>query len=253
MTTPGDGYDVRTLAAGFRAGTALPEHRHGWGQLVFASSGVMRVTTDGAAWLIPPTRAIWLPAGTRHVIVMQSDVAMRTLYIDMPRAAPLPAMPHVLAVAPLLSELILHILRIGMLAVDDAGHDRLAGLLVNLVLAAEQENLMLPLPRDPRARRLAEHWQRHPEEERSLAALAAGSDASLRTLQRLFSDETGLTLEAWRQRARLIDAVARLAGGASVTNAALDCGYASVSAFGAAFARQFGTSPSRYIRRGGRA
>ena len=81
----GDGFDVRTLAATFYAGATLGAHRHPWGQLVFAVSGVMRVTTEAAAWTIPPTRAIWLPAGVPHAIVIQGEVALRTLYIDRPR------------------------------------------------------------------------------------------------------------------------------------------------------------------------
>jgi AraC-like DNA-binding protein len=249
LTASGDGFEVRTLAAGYPAGTVLPAHHHGWGQLVFAASGVMRVTTDDAAWLIPPTRAIWLPAGVRHAIAMLGEVAMRTLYIDMPRAAPLPSSPYVLEVAPLLRELIFHILRIGLLTQLRLEHDRLAGLLVDLLVAAEHENLMLPLPRDARALRLAEHWQQHPDDSRDLTILAKSCGASLRTLQRLFVQETGLTLEAWRQQARMIYAVTRLAAGASVTSTALDCGYKSMSAFGNAFSRQFGLSPARYITR----
>lgn len=242
----GDGFDVRTLAATYHAGTALAAHRHRWGQLVFAASGVMRVATDGAVWLIPPTRAIWLPAGVSHAIAMQGEVAMRTLYIDAPRAAPLPATPHVLEVAPLLRELILHILRIGMLAPDRPEHDRIAGLLIDLLLAAPHEDLMLPLPRDARALRLAECWQRDAGDRRDLADLATQAGASLRTLQRLFPSETGLTLDAWRQKARLIQAVGRLVAGAGVTDVALDCGYDSVAAFSSAFKRHFRVSPGRY-------
>jgi AraC-like DNA-binding protein len=242
----GDGFDVRTLAAGFRAGTVLARHRHGWGQLVFAAAGVIRVVTDEAAWLIPPTRAIWLPARLAHSLDMRSDVALRTLYIDETRAAPLPGSARVLEAAPLLRELILHILAIGMLDPLRPEHDRLAGLLIDLMLAARSVDLMLPMPRDPRALRLARLWQDDPADGRELAVLAAGTGASLRTLQRLFRDETGLTLEAWRQKARLIHAVGRLVSGASVTDAALDCGYQSLSAFTAAFGRQFGVSPGRY-------
>ncbi len=249
MNAGDDGFEVRTLAAGYHAGTVLQPHHHGWGQLVFAASGVMRVTADDAAWLIPPTRAIWLPAGTRHAVAVLGEVAMRTLYIDMPRAAPLPSSPYVLQVAPLLRELIFHILRIGILARGHVEHDRLAGLLVDLLISAEHENLMLPLPHDARALRLAEHWQQHPDDCRDLSILAKSSGASLRTLQRLFVQETGLTLEAWRQQARMIYAVTRLAAGATVTSTALDCGYKSMSAFGTAFSRQFGLSPTRYIVR----
>ena len=62
----------------------------------------------------------------------------------------------------------------------------------------------------------------------------------------MFPRETGLTLEAWRRKARLIHAVGSLASGASVTVAALDSGYGSVGAFIAAFSRHFGVTPGRY-------
>jgi AraC-like DNA-binding protein/quercetin dioxygenase-like cupin family protein len=248
----GDGFDVRSLAVTFRSGASLDRHDHPWGQLVFASAGVMRVAADGAAWLIPPTRAIWLPAGVPHAIVMRGEVAMRTLYIAPARARAMPAAPAVLAVGPLLRELILHILRIGMLNPGRADHDRLAGLLIDLLLRAPPQDLFLRLPRDPRALALAAHLQERPDDRRALGELACAFGASLRTLQRLFPLQTGLTLEAWRQKARLIHAVACLASGASVTAAAFDCGYQNVGAFIAAFRRHFGETPGRYGPEAGR-
>jgi AraC-like DNA-binding protein len=103
----------------------------------------------------------------------------------------------------------------------------------------------LPLPGDPRARAAALRLQDDPNHT-NLSRLAADSGASLRTLQRLFPRETGLTLEAWRQKARLIHAVACLASGDRVTAAALNSGYQNVGAFIAAFSRQFGVTPGRY-------
>ncbi|HEY9216545.1 MAG TPA: helix-turn-helix domain-containing protein, partial [Phenylobacterium sp.] len=73
--------------------------------------------------------------------------------------------------------------------------------------------------------------------------------ASLRTLQRMFLRQTGLTLEAWRTRARLQHGVVQLASGASVTAAAFDSGYASPSAFIAAFKAAFGVTPAKYAGR----
>ncbi len=171
---------------------------------------------------------------------------MRTLYIAPERAATLSLEPAALEVAPLLRELILHILDVGMLAPARPEHDRLAGLLIDLVRTARPLDLSLPLPRDSRAARLAAHLQAHPDDGRELRLLAGEANASLRTLQRLFLSDTGLTLEAWRRKARLIHAAAALASGAGVTAAALDCGYRSPGAFISAFARQFGVTPGRY-------
>jgi AraC-like DNA-binding protein len=241
----GDGFDVRSLALTYRGGARIHEHGHGWGQLVYASAGVMRVETEAEQWIVPPTRAIWLPARLTHRIACSGDLALRTLYIAGIRSRALSEAPTVFEVAPLLRELILHILAIGMLAPERPEHDRLAGLLIDLLLAARPLDLVLPLPRDPRALRLVSALS---DTDGDLARLAARSGASLRTLQRLFPQETGLTIEAWRQKARLIDAVAALSEGATVTQAALDCGYQSLGAFIAAFSRQFGITPGRFAR-----
>ena len=244
---PAGRHDVRSLALTLRHGHVLTAHRHAWAQLVFATSGVLRVVTPARSWLVPPTKSIWLPAGIPHEIHVQGEAVIRTLYLAASRAAVLPAQPQALEITPLLRELILHILRIGMLDPTQPPHDHLAGLLTDLLAAARHEDLSLPLPQDRRARAAAAALQNALDADRDLPALAAASGASLRTLQRLFPRETGLTLEAWRQKARLIHAVARLTAGASVTEAALDCGYRSASAFSTAFAGHFGVTPGRYF------
>lgn len=242
----GDGFCVRSLAVTYRDGSGEQPHRHSWGQLVYGVSGVIRVSLDRAAWLAPPTRAIWVPPGVTHALSMRGIVAMRTLYIAPAWAQSLPARASVLEVEPLLRELILHILKIGMLSAADAPQARIAGFLVDVLAEARPHDLMLPLPADRRALALCEAVQGAPHDRRGLASLAREAGASLRTLQRLFPAETGLSLDAWRQKARLIHAAAALGSCASVTTAALDCGYDSPSAFITAFKRQFGVTPGRY-------
>ena len=244
-----DGFPVRGLASTYRDGHRLDRHTHPWAQLVYAVSGTMRVATPAATWLTPPTRAIWVPGGTPHEIEMRGTVAMRTLYLAPAGHYPTLSQCPAIEVAPLLRELIVHIVRIGMLEADNPAHARLEDLLVDLLAAAETAPLELPQPRDPRAMGFAERLMAALSEATSLAELARGSGASLRTLQRLFQAETGLSLEAWRARARMQQAVVSLAAGAPVTEAALDAGYQSVSAFVAAFRRAFGTTPARYRTR----
>ena len=241
-----DGFPVRGLAVTYRDGHRLDRHTHPWAQLVYASSGAMRVATPTAAWLVPPTRAIWVPGGTPHEIEMRGTVAMRTLYLAPAGDDPRLETCRAIEVAPLLRELILHIVSLGMLDVEDAAHARLESLLTDLLAAGETMPLVLPLPADPRARAFAERLLGDPAETAPLAELARGAGASLRTLQRLFLAETGLSLEAWRGRVRMQQAVVSLSAGAPVTQAALDAGYRGASAFIAAFKRAFGVTPSRY-------
>ena len=236
---------VRTLATTFFDGHHIEPHTHVWGQLIYAASGVMRVRAGDRLWLVPPAQAVWAPAGLEHEIWARGDFAMRTLYLEPALAAGLTRDCRAVEIAPLLRELILHIVKVGMLKADQPDHARLAGLVVDLLGDAQTLPLSLPLPRDPRAVRIAERLKDDPADRAELAELARDAGASERTVQRLFLDETGLRFTEWRQRLRLIHAAGLLGGGASVTAAGLDAGYASTSAFIAAFRKHFGRTPSR--------
>ena len=241
-------FDVRSLSVTYRDGFHVGRHRHDWAQLVYARSGMMRVLVEGHIWLVPPTRAIWIPAQVDHEFSVKGEVAFRTLYVAAGRGSAVTREMGAFEVAPFLGELILHILSLQMLDPNVPGHDRLAGLLIDLINDAQAIDLMLPLPCDPRARRLADHFLSQPEDCTDLPRLAATVGASVRTLQRCFVAEASMTVDAWRQKARLIASTAALSSGSSVTMAALDCGYESPSAFIAAFKRQFSMTPRQFAK-----
>ena len=236
---------VRTLASTFHGGHHIEPHAHPWGQLIYAGSGVMRVRAGEVLWFVPPARAIWAPGGLEHEIWARGDFAMRTLYLEPYLAASLDGGCRAIEVQPLLRELILHIVSLGMLAAEDPAQARLAAVLVDLLAQADTLPLSLPAPTDPRALRAAERLQAFPADPMALEDVAREVGASVRTLQRLFLAETGLRFSEWRQRLRLLHAAGALSAGASVTEAGLDAGYASTSAFIAAFRRLFGRTPAR--------
>jgi AraC-like DNA-binding protein len=247
-----DGFVVRSLAVRYGDQHRLPSHTHIWGQLIYAASGVMQVSTKSITWIVPPMRAIWIPAQTSHAIEVREVTAMRTLYIAPAQAASLSRSCLAIEVSPLLTELILHIVARGMLGAVKSQDSHLTALLLDLIACSEATPLGLPLPNDRRARRLAERIIDDPENVLPLVDLAGESGASLRTLQRLFAAETGMSIEAWRARARLRQGLVLLTSGASVTDTALRIGYSSPSAFISAFRRYFATTPARYrINRAG--
>lgn len=237
---------MRTYPVTFLHPHTLPTHAHEWDQLTYATSGVLRVQTAHASWMVPPHCAVWVPAGVEHAEEMHPPVSMRSLFLAAKLARALPRECRTVNISPLLRELILHVSRKGALDNRKTADAHLIGVLVDEVSSVTTVPMQLPLPRDVRALKLAAALQRAPADDASVGALARRAGASRRTMERLFADETGLTVGEWRRRLRLLHAVRLLATGESVTNVALEAGYSSVSAFVAVFKKTFGVTPGRY-------
>jgi AraC-like DNA-binding protein len=240
---------VRSLATNYASGYQIASHRHSWHQLLYATSGAMTVSTERSSWMIPTARAVFIPAQCVHAIRMWGTVQMRTLYLSPPLSNFEKLECHVLEVAPLLRELILR--AVERMGLDSrVGHDsRMIGLLedeVNRAMAAADGSaLVLPMPQDERALALAHAVLAQPLRNENVDDLAKLHGVARRTLERRYRDEIGMSFGVWRQKARMLDSIRLLAEGVSVTDTALDCGYASVSAFIAAFKGTFGYTPGR--------
>ena len=241
-------FALRSGGQTFSNGHVLEPHSHSWGQLIYAVSGTMQVLAGNTLWLVPPTRALWAPAGTMHAIEMRGSVAMRTVYVPVGRSGVLPSHSHAIDVSPLLRELILQIVSMRLLREDTPAHVHLADVFLDLVAASESLPLFVPMPNDTRAAAVARLLQADPAREERVGSLARQAGASVRTLQRLFREETGMRFVEWRQRLRLLQAIAYLEQGASVTEAGVAAGYASTSAFVATFRSQIGETPHRFAR-----
>jgi AraC-like DNA-binding protein len=246
--------EVRTLAATYFNGHHIEPHAHPWGQLIYASEGLMRVHADDRLWLVPPQRALWAPPKVRHEIWAQGTFAMRTLYLSERLCALLPRACEAIDVSPLLRELVLFIVRAGMLDGGRPSDRRTIGFLVDQLASPEILPLSLTMPRDKRARLVADRLRENPADPAELPELARFAGASTRTLQRAFRAETGLRFVEWRRRLRLLHAAALIGTGATVTSAGLDAGYRSTSAFVAAFREELGVTPARMrsVRRDGK-
>src|SRR5215467_6073988 len=237
---------VVAMPKDFAPGFEIAPHSHKRAQLIYATAGTMRVATDDGVWMVPPQRALWMPGGVRHWIVMQGAVTMRTLYLWPDAAAFMPASCHVVPVSPLLRELIVRATELPVHYDESGPAGHVVALILDELRGLQSLPLQLPMPRDARLRSLCLALLETPGDQRPLAAWAKSVNASSRNLARRFQSETGLSFGAWRQQARVLEAMGRLGSGAPVTQVALDLGYESVSAFSAMFRRAAGTSPSHY-------
>ncbi|GHC40939.1 AraC family transcriptional regulator [Streptomyces cinnamoneus] len=229
------------------AGESIDAHRHDDHQIVYAGSGVLAVTTDAGTWFAPGTRALWIPAGCVHAHRAHGHLDLHLL--GLPASVnPLGLdAPTVLAVSPLLREL--------LLASTRGPHDdsperrRLRAVLLDQLRASPQQPLQLPSPTDPRLRAVCDLLHHDPADPRTLAALGNHVGAGERTLSRLFRRELGMTFPQWRTQLRLYHALRMLADDEPVTAVAHRCGWSSASAFIDVFRRAFGCTPGAHSRR----
>ena len=229
---------VRTLATNHAEGEQTHRHAHGWHQLIYASAGVLTVWTERGSWIAPPHWAVWVPAGIGHKIRFAGPSALRTLYLRPGWAEHLPEQCSAVTVSPLLRELILRAVRIGMLDPRDPVEAALALLIVDEFRQSRAPPFELPQPASGRVRDALSVRNE---------ALAQSLGMARRTFERRFRAETGMSPASWRRHARLLGAVEQLAGGTSVKAAAAAAGYANPSAFIAAFRKRFGVTPNRYF------
>jgi AraC-like DNA-binding protein len=236
---------VVALADEYPANFVDPRHHHPRAQLLYAASGVMSVVTDSASFIVPPQRAIWMPAGVDHEVTCRSAVSIRTLYVDA--VADRRRECRVIEVSELLRALILETMVLPR-EYDRSGREgRIVQLLLDSIDAPSAPSLSVPMPREPRLAAICRDFIADPARAESLDHLAARACMSRRTFTRLFREQTGMSLAEWRQHVRLLEAMARLSRGQPVTTTAYDVGYESPSAFTAAFQRAFGVPPSRYV------
>jgi len=256
-TTPGEhratGDGVHLVARQYKKGVRLDPHLHREAQLVYAARGTMQVTTPKGRWLVPPDRAVWVPARLIHAIDVLADIEMRTLYFDVAwlkrerRSASLKS-EFVVRVSPLLHQAILALF-------EKRNTPERIDLLIRLAMLelhqAEDSATFVPLPQEPRSRRAADIVLRRPADTHDIDTLAQKVGTSARTLSRLFATETQLSFKSWCQRARIAAAIERLSTQAnvSVKQLAADLGYASVPAFSHAFRQVTGKTPTEFAEK----
>jgi AraC-like DNA-binding protein len=232
-----------TVTQQHAAGARIDRHRHDEHQLVYVSTGVLAVTTSAGRWVASAERAVWLPAGTWHAHRFYGDSAFHAVGFEL-RDAPLAdARPAVIAVSPLLRELLVACTDETLPAPEVR---RIRAVLRDQLRRTRQEPIMLPAARDPRLVQACRLVSDDLGRSWPLAALAAEVGAGERTLSRLFRAEFGMTYPQWRTRVRVFEAMVLLAAGTPVTETGHRCGWSTTSAFIDTFQRMMGRTPGAY-------
>lgn len=230
------------------AGFYTPFHSHGWGQLLFIADGLIQVSAKNIGyWVVPPQRAVWIPAYIEHDTRTIHPVQMRNVYIAPDASKHLPNHCQVIHVTPLLRELILAMVNFDTLYDETGAEGRLVEVFLDQLKATPEAPLHLPHPKSKPLIEIAHQLRDNPADARSMDDWGAELGTSARSLARHFRQETGMTFGQWRQQARLLAALTRIAQGDAIANIAQDLGYNSQSAFITMFRKALGKTPGRYF------
>jgi AraC-like DNA-binding protein/quercetin dioxygenase-like cupin family protein len=254
---------VRAKLLHLSTATRVIPHQHAFAQIALSATGVVRMTMADGSFIVPPSRALWIPPGVEHAVSVVEDAELLTLYLHQPRGRFGPQVDRA-ADAPWRRCRVLEVsglLRAVALELDtrpdapgrvlgDAElqrERRLSALLFDELRRARPVPLGIGLPRDKRLRTLCEAVLDDPVRHATLEGWASDAGASPRTVARLFRSELGTSFAQWRQQVLLARAVTLAARKMPMAGIAAELGYASASAFSAMVRRSVGAPPSRFL------
>lgn len=252
---------VRAKMRELRRDTQVMPHSHPWGQMAISTGGVIRVSLDHATYIVPPSRAIWVPPGLPHKVTLVETARLYTLYFLRaedgagPQAAwmgqPAWQQCRVLQASELLRALVRE-----LSCASDAGpplssqalqrEHHLSALVCDELRRAQVMRLGIGLPRDKRLQHLCEAVLEQPTRHACLQEWALDTGASLRTVARLFRSELGCTFSQWREQVMLAHAVSLAARQMPIARIAAELNY-TPSAFSAMVRRSVGMTASVFL------
>jgi AraC-like DNA-binding protein len=237
-------YEGKKLATG--------RHFHDMHQVEYALAGLVEVEDSSGHYLLPPQQAAWIPAGVVHESTLHTTVRTISVFFDRALVDDPGDRVRILAVAPLIREMIVGSLR---WPIDQAGSDPISHsyfvTLAHLIgeTLEHEAPLRLPTASDPLVTAAMAYTQENLQSV-SLDQVARAVGASGRTLRRRFESGVGLSWRSYLLQARILKAMALLAQpDPSILQISLEVGFNSLNAFGRAFVTRLGETPSSYRRR----
>lgn len=222
-------------------------HQHRKAQLLYSVRGVLNCETEEGVWIVPTQCAVWIPGGLAHSSRGSGRTECYCLFVEPDATPDLPQSCCTLAVSPLLRELLLKAAEFPELYPSGGREERLIATLLDELVVAPVQDLHLPMPREPRLRRLAEQLLAEPSDKTSMADWACRIGMSERNMSRLLLQEIGLSFGRWRRQLHVILSLQRLTRGDSVQTVALELGYENASGFVTMFRKAVGKPPARYL------
>ncbi|WP_346893879.1 helix-turn-helix transcriptional regulator [uncultured Roseibium sp.] len=224
-----------------------PRHHHQKAQLLFTVRGVINCEVEDAVWIVPPQCAVWIPGGLPHTVFGSGEVECMSLFIEPPEFPILPNECCTITVSGFFRQLLMRAIELPELYDVDGPDGRIVSVIFDELAVAPVEDLRLPIPGDPRLKKLTDLLIAAPADHAPVAEWASRVALSERSLNRLLAEQVGMSFGRWRRQLHVVLALRHLSAGQTVQAIAMDLGYESASSFVTMFRKMVGKPPSRYL------
>ncbi|MGO2113062.1 MAG: helix-turn-helix domain-containing protein [Pseudoclavibacter sp.] len=222
--------------------THWPAHSHPTHELIRNERGISTISVGRRTWTITPALGLWMPAGVAHSGSAPADTWYRTTHFDIWLVDDAPAAPVAVDLSPLL-RLLLDRLDDPTLSVRSRATTEA---MVLDVLEPASNELLVHAPTSKLLAPIVAALVGDPGDPRTLGEWADALGVAPRTVTRAFQAETGQGFAQWQAAVRAQRAAHLLAAGMSIADVVEEVGYATASAFGAAFRRATGLTPREF-------
>ncbi|MFD2178408.1 AraC family transcriptional regulator [Veronia pacifica] len=244
-----DADELNSLVIGLTANNdpgSAHQYQHKKAQVLYVADGFISLFVNNTQYIVPPRRAIWLPPNVRHTTRIYKGTEYRSLFVHQNVSSLFPTEIKIVDSNNLMRELIERMVQWNW---DKPIREQqpMFTVLCDEINNAVSETLTLAYPED---RRLIDWLDALNEGElkpQPLKDMARDIGASAKTISRIFTRETGMAYQYWRQQWRLHEAIGQLSNGRPVTEVARNLDFSSVSAFISFFRKITGDTPGRYL------
>lgn len=222
--------------------TRWAAHSHPTHELLWNDHGVSQVKVDSRTWLVTRSLGLWMPAGVLHSGAAPAGTRCNFTHFGITAVRSISAVPVAVELSPLLRLLLERQAEPGL----SQSSRKITEAAVLDILTPSPQEAFLHLPHSPLLAPVVAGLQTNPGLQRSVAQWAAQLGVSPRTVTRAFQTETGMGFVQWTAAFKAQHAVILLSRGDDLEDISEALGYGSTSAFGAAFKRTTGFTPSAF-------
>jgi AraC-like DNA-binding protein len=227
-------------------------HQHEKAQLVYVESGFQYLTVDGKIYLLPQNHAAWIPPNAVHKTNSHSEkIKLMIIFFEVDKKDPFYHQVNVFSVSPVLREMIKYAEKWSLNTNENADENIFLKALYNEIpnFAADSIHLHISLPEDKRLAKAVKFLNNNYTKDLKMEELSDLAALSLRSLERIFKKETGLTLSKYQQILRIIKSLELLSANEwTISEIAYKVGYKSLQAYTNSFQSVMQYRPSDFLK-----